>query len=93
MLLLTHVCRTVRLDAVRELRWQRGRTLLPELRAQLSPSELQYFKSYDKLLGKYMRKGAAGVGMDLTLVSLRLGVLNQDTESGLIIDAESGVEG
>ena len=58
--------RTQRLEAIRELRWQ-GRTLPPELRSRLSPSELQYFKSYDKLLNKYMRK-EDGVGMDLSLV-------------------------
>ena len=37
----------------------------------MSPLEQQYFKSYDKLLTKYMSKGGDGVGMDLTLVRTR----------------------
>ena len=61
--------RKLRFDAIRQLRWH-GRALPPELRTQLSPLEQQYFKSYDKLLTKYMSKGDDGVGMDLTLVSL-----------------------
>ena len=62
-------CRKLRFDAIRQLRWH-GRALPPELKTQLSPLEQQYFKSYDKLLTKYMSKGEDGVGMDLTLVSL-----------------------
>ncbi len=59
--------RKLRFDAIRELRWH-SRALPPELRTQMSPLEQQYFKSYDKLLTKYMSKGEDGVGMDLTLV-------------------------
>jgi len=62
-------CRKLRFDAIRQLRWH-GRALPPELKTQLSPLEQQYFKSYDKLLTRYMSKGEDGVGMDLTLVSL-----------------------
>ena len=64
-----NVYRKLRFDAIRQLRWH-GRALPPELKTQLSPLEQQYFKSYDKLLTKYMSKGEDGVGMDLTLVSL-----------------------
>ena len=63
----TPAVRKLRFDAIRELRWH-SRALPPELRTQMSPLEQQYFKSYDKLLTKYMSKGEDGVGMDLTLV-------------------------
>jgi hypothetical protein len=36
------------------------------VKANLSPLELQYFRSYDKLLNKYCRTGGGGVGLDLT---------------------------
>ena len=73
----SHFCRKLRFDAIRQLRWH-GRALPPEVKTQLSPLEQQYFKSYDKLLTKYMSKGEDGVGMDLTLVSLVVDISQQD---------------
>ena len=54
-----------RIDRIQELRWTH-RTLPEHVKANLSPLELQYFRSYDKLLNKYMRSGGRGVGLDLT---------------------------
>ena len=46
---------------------KKGRHTFAEL---FLPEEV--YKDYDKLLGKYMRPGENGVGLDLTLVSLIL---------------------
>ena len=54
-----------RVDRIQELRWTH-RTLPEHVKANLSPLELQYFRSYDKLLNKYCRTGGGGVGLDLT---------------------------
>ena len=54
-----------RIDRIQELRWTH-RTLPEHVKANLSLLELQYFRSYDKLLNKYMRSGGRGVGLDLT---------------------------
>ncbi|PRW60599.1 DNA replication complex GINS PSF1 isoform X1 [Chlorella sorokiniana] len=62
-LLFTYV--KERLDRIQELRWTH-RTLPDHVKANLSPLELQYFRQYDKLLSRYMRSGAGGVGLDLT---------------------------
>ena len=63
----THACARSkeRLDRIQELRWTH-RALPDHAKANLSPLELQYFRSYDKLLNKYMRSGRGGVGLDLT---------------------------
>ncbi|KAL3145013.1 hypothetical protein ABBQ32_003512 [Trebouxia sp. C0010 RCD-2024] len=55
----------MRLDKIKALRWQ-GRSLPDDIKNNLSTAELQYFKSYDRLLSRYMRHGE-GVGQDLTL--------------------------
>lgn len=54
-----------RLERIEELRWTR-RALPPEVSANLTPAEERYFRSYDRLLSKYMRSGRLGVGVDLT---------------------------
>jgi hypothetical protein len=58
-------CSKERVDRVQELRWTH-RTLPEHVKANLNPLELQYFRSYDKLLNKYCRTGGGGVGLDLT---------------------------
>lgn len=58
----------MREEKIRELRWTH-RTLPQHVKSNLSPPELQYFRSYDQLLNKYMRSGRGGVGLDLTAVS------------------------
>ncbi|KAK9806721.1 hypothetical protein WJX72_000554 [[Myrmecia] bisecta] len=63
-LLMTYV--KERADRIKSLRW-RGRSIPEHILPQLSPTEVQYFKTYDRLLTKYMRKGSTGIGMDLTL--------------------------
>ncbi|KDD76010.1 hypothetical protein H632_c398p2 [Helicosporidium sp. ATCC 50920] len=54
-----------RLDRIEDLRWTQ-RNLSEYTRANLSSAEIEYFKSYDKLLNQYFRSGSRGVGLDLT---------------------------
>lgn len=54
----------LRLDRIKAFRWQ-GR--VPEsIKNNMSTAELQFFKGYDRLLSRYMRKGE-GIGLDLAV--------------------------
>ena len=73
-----------RIDRIQELRWTH-RTLPEHVKANLSPLELQYFRSYDKLLNKYMRSGGRGVGLPVRSVcsanSVSLGAGDQSAHA------------
>lgn len=61
-----HARRRERMERLKTLRWV-GRGLPKAQADRACPSELQFYKEYDRLLGQYMGR-KDGVGMDLTLV-------------------------
>ena len=61
---LLMVYQNLRLERLSEYRWRCGR-LPPAAQARLSPSEKEFCRAYDKLLGKYHRQ----VGLDLTVMA------------------------
>lgn len=70
-LLCIHFSRAVlnrynRLERIKQLRWDFGSVLTPEIKYQLSESEVQWFNSYNKCLAGYMRSLGSQGGLDLT---------------------------
>ena len=55
-----------RLDRIKQLRWDFGSVLSPEIKNQLSEAEVQWFNSYNKCLAGYMRSIGLQGGLDLT---------------------------
>ena len=55
-----------RLERIKQLRWDFGSVLTPEVKYQLSESEVQWFNSYNKCLAGYMRSLGTQGGLDLT---------------------------
>lgn len=51
-----------RTKRVVQLRWETGRQIPAELKANMGPTEIEFFQSYDDILGEYMRS----VNLDLT---------------------------
>jgi GINS complex subunit 1 len=56
---------THRGDRIREMRWQFGAVLPPEVKAQLCEPEVALFGSYSRDLANYMRSIGDGTGLDL----------------------------
>lgn len=52
-----------RLEQVCDYRWEVGAVLPPELKENLSVAELDYFRTYNKMVASYM----ASIGVDLSL--------------------------
>lgn len=51
---------------LRELRWELGSILPPEINSNLLNAEIQWFQSYNKSLAKYMRSLGEDQGFNLT---------------------------
>ncbi|XP_059093819.1 DNA replication complex GINS protein PSF1-like [Tigriopus californicus] len=54
-----------RAEKIRELRWQFGAVLPPEVKSNLCEPEQQFFQKYNRELANYMRSIGDGVGLDL----------------------------
>lgn len=55
-----------RLQKIREIRWEFGSILPPEIKSRLSEPEVQWFASYSKSLANYMRSIGENHGLNLT---------------------------
>lgn len=55
-----------RLHRIKEMRWEFGSILPPEIRANLSEKEIQWFITYNRSLANYMRSIGGSGGLDLT---------------------------
>ncbi|XP_065207796.1 DNA replication complex GINS protein PSF1-like [Planococcus citri] len=54
-----------RIDRIKEMRWQIGSILPPEIKFSLSPAEEQWFSNYCKSLASYMRSIGPDGGLNL----------------------------
>nr|XP_033336899.1 DNA replication complex GINS protein PSF1-like isoform X1 [Megalopta genalis]XP_033336900.1 DNA replication complex GINS protein PSF1-like isoform X1 [Megalopta genalis]XP_033336901.1 DNA replication complex GINS protein PSF1-like isoform X1 [Megalopta genalis] len=59
-----------RVRKLRELRWDLGSILPPEINSNLSNAEIQWFQSYNKSLATYMRSLGEDQGFNLTACML-----------------------
>lgn len=55
-----------RLHKVREMRWEFGSVLPPDIKTNLSEKEVQWFNRYNRSLANYMRSIGGMGGLDLT---------------------------
>ncbi|CAD1475791.1 unnamed protein product, partial [Heterotrigona itama] len=55
-----------RMKKLKELRWELGSILPPEINTNLINAEVQWFQSYNKSLAKYMRSLGEDQGFNLT---------------------------
>ncbi|XP_063241957.1 DNA replication complex GINS protein PSF1-like isoform X2 [Bacillus rossius redtenbacheri] len=55
-----------RLRRIRQMRWEFGSILPPDIKASLCEPEVQWFSSYSKLLATYMGSIGEGSGLNLT---------------------------
>nr|CAD7393398.1 unnamed protein product [Timema cristinae] len=55
-----------RLKKIRQMRWEFGIVLPPEIRANLCEPEVQWFVNYNKSLATYMKSIADSGGLNLT---------------------------
>ena len=60
------VFRYNRVEQIKDLRWEFGSVLSPEIKYNLSEPEIQWFNKYNKCLANYMRSLGTQGGLDLT---------------------------
>lgn len=56
-----------RLRRIRNLRWDYGPVIPPDIKANLCEPEINYFNNYSKSLASYMMSIGDGEGIDLTI--------------------------
>ncbi|XP_046675486.1 DNA replication complex GINS protein PSF1-like [Homalodisca vitripennis] len=55
-----------RMQLIRQMRWEFGSILPPDIKENLSESEVKWFNSYSKSLAKYMKSLGRNHGLNLT---------------------------
>ncbi|CAH0392911.1 unnamed protein product [Bemisia tabaci] len=54
-----------RLLKIRQMRWEFGRILPPDVKSNLSEAEVNWFNNYSKILANYMKSIGQGCGLNL----------------------------